>query len=29
MDNQKVRHDVKAALGKKLHYFSTMIVRKN
>jgi len=29
MDNQKVRHDVKAAMGEKLHYFSTMIVRKN
>lgn len=29
MDNQKVRYDVKAALCEKLHYFSTMIVRKN
>ncbi|RWX51204.1 precorrin-2 C20-methyltransferase; cobalt-factor II C20-methyltransferase [Candidatus Electrothrix marina] len=28
MTDQRVRRDLKAAMGEKLHYFSTMIVRK-
>jgi precorrin-2/cobalt-factor-2 C20-methyltransferase len=29
MENQRVHHDLKAAMGKKLHYFSTLVVRKS
>lgn len=29
MTDQRVRRDLKAAMGEKLHYFSTMIVRKS
>jgi len=29
MENQRVHHDLKATMGKKLHYFSTLVVRKS
>lgn len=29
MEGQRVHHDLKAAMGKDLHYFSTLVVRKS
>ena len=29
MENQQVHYDLKAAMNKELHYFSTLVVRKS